>query len=39
MDGITDSMAMRWSLSKRREMVKDGECCSPWGREEADTNK
>ena len=38
-DGIADSVAARWRLSKLREMVKDGECCSPQGREESDTNK
>ena len=35
LDGIIDSMDM--SLSKLREIVKNREACSPWGRKELDT--
>ena len=35
LDGITDAMDM--NLGKLREMVKDREDCSPWGRKELDT--
>ena len=34
LDGITDPMDM--SLSKLQEMLKDLECCSPWGCKELD---
>ena len=34
LDGITDSVDV--SLSKLREIVKDRESCSPWGRKESD---
>ena len=37
LDGITDSMDM--SLSKRQEIVKDREACSPWGHKELDTTE
>ena len=33
-DGIIDSMDL--SLNKLQEIVKDGACCSPWGRKELD---
>ena len=34
LDGVKDSMDM--NLSKLREMLKDREACSPWGRQESD---
>ena len=35
LDDITNSMDM--NLGQLQEMVKDRECCSPWGHEESDT--
>ena len=37
LDGIIDSMDM--SLGKLREMVKDREACSLWGRKESDATE
>ena len=37
LDGITDWMDV--SLSKLREIVMDGEACSPWGPKELDTTE
>ena len=34
LDGIIDSMDL--SLNRLQEIVKDGACCSPWGRKELD---
>ena len=34
LDGVIDSMDL--SLNKLQEIVKDGACCSPWGRKELD---
>ena len=34
LDGVTDSVDV--SLRKLREIVKDREACSPWGRKELD---
>ena len=37
LEGITDSMDM--SVSKLRELVMDGEACSPWSCKELDTTE
>ena len=34
LDGIIDSMDL--SLNRLQEIVKDGACCSPWGRKESE---